>query len=101
MMSYYMVISSNSSAVQDQSAAALYIKLADQSVINHGGSVLVSTGNIELFEGQYNYPRFKIYQFPDRETALIWNRSEEFGHAVSQRPLGFEVNRIMVPEYSS
>lgn len=96
-MSYYMVINSNSSAVQDQSAAARYIKLADQSVINHGGSVLISTGDIELFEGAYNHPRFKIYQFPDRETALTWDRSEEFRYAVSQRPLGFEVNRILVP----
>jgi uncharacterized protein (DUF1330 family) len=94
-----MVISSNSSAVTDLAASARYIKLADQSVINHGGSVLVSTGDIELFEGQYNYPRFKIYQFPDRETALTWDSSEEFRYALSQRPPGFEVNRIMVPEY--
>ena len=55
------------------------------------------SGDIELFEGVYNYPRFKIYQFPDRETALAWDRSEEFRYAVSQRPPGFEVNRIMVP----
>jgi uncharacterized protein (DUF1330 family) len=93
-----MVISSNSSAVQDLPAAARYIKLADQSVINYGGSVLVSTSDIELFEGAYNYPRFKIYQFPDRQTALAWDTSEEFRYAVSQRPPGFEVNRIMVPE---
>lgn len=92
-----MIISSNSSAVQDQTAAARYIKLADQSVINHGGSVLISTGDIKLFEGTYHYPRFKIYQFPDQETALAWDRSEEFRNAVSQRPPGFEVNRILVP----
>lgn len=96
-MSYYMIISSNSSAVQDQPAAARYIKLADQSVVNHGGSVLISTNDIELFEGAYSYPRFKIYQFPDRETALTWDSSEEFRYAVSQRPSGFDVTRIMVP----
>lgn len=96
-MSYYMVINSNSSAVQDLPASARYIKLADQSVVDHGGSVLISTGDIELFEGAYNYPRFKIYQFPDRETALTWDCSEEFRYAVSQRPPGFEVNRILVP----
>lgn len=96
-----MVISSNSSAVKDLPASARYIKLADQSVINHGGSILVSTGDIELFEGHYDYPRFKIYQFPDKAAALAWDCSEEFQYAVSQRPPGFIVNRILVSEFNN
>ena len=96
-----MVINSNSSSVQDREASARYIKLADQSVLTHGGSILVSTGDIELFEGQYDYPRFKIYKFPDKDTALAWDISQEFRYAVSQRPPGFVVNRILVSEYNS
>jgi uncharacterized protein (DUF1330 family) len=96
-----MVISSNSSSVQDREASARYIKLADQSVLNHNGSIMVSTGDIELFEGQYDYPRFKIYKFPDKATALAWDSSPEFRYAISQRPTGFVVNRILVSEYNS
>ena len=92
-----MVISSNSSEVQDQDGIARYLKLADQSVIAHRGTVMISTNDITVFEGRYDYPRFKIYQFPDKETALAWTESDEFKSAVSIRPPGMIVNRILVP----
>ena len=94
-----MVISSNSSAVTDQDGIAQYLKLADQSVIEHSGTVMISTNDITVFEGSYDYPRFKIYKFPDKETALTWNNSNEFRIAVSKRPHGVVINRMLVPGY--
>jgi uncharacterized protein (DUF1330 family) len=92
-----MIVNSNSSAVSDQPAVRRYITLADQSVLNHGGQVLVSTGDIMVLEGTCHYPRFKIYQFPNKEIAIKWHHSEEFQYAVSQRPSDMEVTKFLVP----
>ena len=100
-MAHYAIIMSNSSTVEDRAQAAYYVKLSDESAINAGGKVLVNADadNITQLEGSYKYPRCKIYEFPDEESARNWHYGEEYQSAYLKRPPGFDVTKILVPEF--
>jgi uncharacterized protein (DUF1330 family) len=55
-----------------------YVKAAGATVEQYGGRYLVRGGEAEKLEGSVEPKRFVVLEFPSRERASAWWRSEEY-----------------------
>ena len=71
--------------VTDPVAYDEYRPLAAASVARLGGRFIVRGGKVDLLEGEPQPERIVVIEFPDRDTALRWYRSEEYQTALKIR----------------
>ena len=49
-----------------------------ESILTAGGKYLVRGGDVEVLEGERPEGRIVLLEFPSREAALAWYRSDEY-----------------------
>lgn len=62
-----------------------YTAMAEQTVAAFGGRFLVRGGDPTMLEGEADGSRVVILEFPSREQAERWHRSEEYAPAIRLR----------------
>ena len=62
----------------DAEALQEYRRRNTDAVAAHGGRFLIRGGEHELLEGDWHTLRIVVIEFPDREAAHAWWRSEEY-----------------------
>lgn len=64
--------------VLDAQAYEVYKEHVEPNILAAGGSYVVRGGDVDLLEGDLPAQRTVILEFPSREAALTWYRSEEY-----------------------
>ena len=77
-MTAYVVYSAD---VIDQDRYEEYKQRAEASVVAAGGRYIVRGGDIEVLEGEPPAGRTVILEFPSRDAATAWYRSDEYAVA--------------------
>jgi len=67
--------------VFDQERYQEYKGMASESIAASGGKYIVRGGHIEVLEGEDPAGRTVVVEFPDRQSALDWYRSERYAEA--------------------
>jgi len=83
--------------ITDMDVMTDYMANAPAGVTNHGGKYLVRTGDIVCLEGEADYERVVVVQFPSREAALAWYNSDDYAPLKSARWQSAEAHIIVVP----
>lgn len=74
-MSVYLVYDVE---ISDPEAYDRYKPLAAQSIMSHGGEILVATAEAEAFEGTWSPKWLVVIRFDSKEAAQKWHESEEY-----------------------
>lgn len=64
--------------ITDPERMAGYMQAAPATVEAFGGKYIVRTGNIEVIEGTQRCDRVVVLEFPTREQALAWYKSDAY-----------------------
>ena len=81
--------------VTDPERYEKYKPLSAASITAAGGRFLVRGGAFEVLEGEAPAGRTVLIEFPDRDAAIAWYRSDEYGEARKVRQ-GASVARLYV-----
>lgn len=93
-MKYYAVAELE---VSDPSWVPSYVENVTRMVEARGGRYLARTPNVERLEGERNEPQiFLIIEWPSKEAALDFYRSEEYGPYLKRRHAGAEGQLLLV-----
>ncbi|MCP4317552.1 MAG: DUF1330 domain-containing protein [Hyphomicrobiales bacterium] len=65
-------------SIEDGETMKGYMLDAPSTVEAYGGRYLVRTGDIQVLEGEADYDRMVVLEFPDRDKALAWYNSAEY-----------------------
>lgn len=65
-------------SIEDAAAMQDYMADAPATVEAYGGKYLVRTPDIEVLEGEADYNRMVVLEFPDKQSALAWYHSEDY-----------------------
>lgn len=84
-------------SINDREAMSGYMAAAPQSVLAHGGKYLVRTGDITVLEGEADYERVVVLEFPGKAEALAWYHSEEYRTLRDVRWQSADAHIICVP----
>ncbi|MBV9637596.1 MAG: DUF1330 domain-containing protein [Methylobacteriaceae bacterium] len=79
----YVVVQSIS--VTDQAAFERYQALARDTIARHGGRFLSRGANVQFLEGQGDFSRVGLIEFPSMAAANDWFKSPEFQEAMKVR----------------
>ena len=60
------------------------------------GEIIVSSENVEIFEGEWPYTKTVVVRFPSVEQAKRWYDSEEYREVVQHRCRAAVTNLILV-----
>lgn len=84
--------------IEDAQSMADYMARAPETVFAHGGKYLARTGSFEALEGDADYERVVIVEFPDKAAALAWYNSEAYRPLRDQRWAAADAHIILVPD---
>ncbi len=62
-----------------------YKKQSVKSITQYGGKFIVRGGEIQVLEGDFNFSRVVIIEFPSVQVARDWYESEEYAAAKALR----------------
>lgn len=82
--------------IKDAAMFEAYRAAVPQTVVPFGGRFVVRGGTLSLLEGEWPHPRLVIIEFPTREAAEGWYRSEEYQKVISLRLNSTSGNLIIV-----
>ena len=83
--------------INDPQTMTGYMAQAPATVETFGGKYLVRTQNIEVLEGEADYDRMVVLEFPDRKQALAWYHSEEYRELRETRWRASRAHIVVVP----
>ncbi len=78
-----------------------YKKLTPASILAYGGKFIVRGGKTETLEGDWNFGRIVVLEFPDTEQAKSWWNSSEYAPAKTIRQKSATTNMILVEGVTS
>lgn len=81
-MKGYVVFQEN---VFDQSKFDRYKSMSPQSIKKYGGQFVVRGGQIDTLEGEFEFERIVVIEFPSVEAARSWYYSIEYADAKELR----------------
>ncbi len=84
-------------AIRDPEKMKAYMANAPSSVKAFGGSYLSRTSDIKVLEGEANYNRMVLLEFPDKERALAWYESQEYYDLRQDRWDSADAHIVVVP----
>ncbi|MEU1216564.1 DUF1330 domain-containing protein [Streptomyces sp. NPDC005791] len=67
--------------VLDEEAGLAYARVAQESILSHGGRYLVAGPTPEPVEGTWGSSRFMVIEFPDMDRIREWYDSPEYRRA--------------------
>ena len=71
--------------ITDADTYRQYTAGVPESIARYGGRFIVRGGTFEVLEGDWEPGRVVVIEFPNREAALGWYRSEEYQELVKVR----------------
>jgi uncharacterized protein (DUF1330 family) len=77
-MTAYVIVNVD---VLDEEAGLAYARVAQRSVLDHGGRYLVAGPAPEPVEGTWDASRFMVLEFPDMDRVRQWYDSPEYRRA--------------------
>lgn len=83
--------------INDADTMSGYMVDAPESVLAYGGKYLVRTGEIEALEGEANYDRMVVLEFPTAEQAKKWYNSEDYKDLREVRWRAADAHIVVVP----
>lgn len=83
--------------INDADTMSGYMVDAPDSVLAYGGKYLVRTGEIEALEGEANYDRMVVLEFPTAEQAKKWYNSEDYKDLREVRWRAADAHIVVVP----
>jgi uncharacterized protein (DUF1330 family) len=72
-----------------------YLKNVDNVFKKFKGKYLIVDKNPEILEGQWDYSRFVLIEFPDKETLKEWYYSKDYQEILKFRLSGAECDTII------
>jgi len=85
--------------VTDQEQYAAYGKLAQESVVRHGGRFLIRGGAQEVIEGEWS-PRMVMLEFDSLDAVRAWYHSEDYQACLPMRLESSKGRMIAVEGYA-
>lgn len=85
--------------ITDDDRMQEYIPKAVETILGHGGEVLVVADDSTVIEGSCEYPRTVVIRFPSREQAQAWYDCAEFGAVRPLRLSATEGYGVLVDEF--
>jgi len=85
-----------SETVNDKATFEEYRKVVPDTVTAFGGKFIVRGGNLTILEGEWPHPRLVIIEFPTREAAEDWYKSDAYQAVISLRLKSSVGNVIIV-----
>jgi uncharacterized protein (DUF1330 family) len=82
MMKAYVVVTET---VNDHAMFDAYRKEVPATLTPFGGEFVVRGGNLTILEGVWQHPRLVIIEFPSRQAAEDWYRSETYQKVIGLR----------------
>jgi len=82
--------------VNDAAMFQSYREAVPPTVAPFGGQFVVRGGKLSVLEGEWPHPRLVIIEFPSREAAEGWYRSEAYQKVISLRLNSTSGNVIIV-----
>ncbi len=76
-----------------------YMAMAQAAVAAHGGRFLVRGGDPALLEGDPLAERIVIIEFPSRDAALRFHRSEDYAPAIALRNSLSKARLVLLDEH--
>lgn len=83
--------------IDDPQTMTGYMAGAPATVEAYGGKYLVRTPDIEVLEGEADYDRMVVLEFPDREKALAWYHSEDYRDLRDTRWSASQAHIVVLP----
>lgn len=92
-MSAFVLVEVN---IQDPVVYEEYKKLTPASVEAYGGKFVIRGNPVQVMEGEWNYDRMVLLEFPTKEVALKWYNSKEYQEAKKIRENASSANFFIV-----
>jgi len=83
--------------INDHDTMKDYMQDAPATVEKFGGRYLARTKDIEVLEGQADYNRMVLLEFPSREQALAWYHSEGYRELRDTRWSASDAHIVVLP----
>ena len=83
--------------IRDPEKMKAYMADAPSTVKAYGGTYLARTSDIQVLEGEDNYDRMVMLEFPDREHALAWYESNEYRDLRQDRWNSADAHIVILP----
>ena len=82
-------------AIHDEAEYQKYLDRLDDVFRKFGGTYLTVDASPEVLEGEWNYTRVVLIEFPDREALKKWYYSKEYEEIVKFRLAGADCDTII------
>jgi uncharacterized protein (DUF1330 family) len=92
-MSAFVLVEVN---IQDPEVYEEYKKLTPASVESYGGKFVIRGNPVQVMEGEWNYDRLVLLEFPSKEIAIAWYNSKEYQKAKKIRERASSANFLIV-----
>ena len=92
-MSAFVLVEVN---IQDPVVYEEYKKLTPASVEAYGGKFVIRGNPVQVMEGEWNYDRMVLLEFPSKEIAIEWYNSKEYQKAKKIRENAASANFFIV-----
>ena len=92
-MPYYFSAQIN---IHDENEYQKYIAQVDEVFSKFSGKYLAVDNNPQVLEGQWNYSRSVLIEFPSKEDFENWYYSEEYQKILKHRLSGANCNTILI-----
>ena len=92
-MSAFVLVEVN---IQDPVVYEEYKKLTPVSVEAYGGKLVIRGNPVQVMEGEWNYDRMVLLEFPTKEIAIEWYNSKEYQKAKKIREKAASANFFIV-----
>ncbi|MGO1120545.1 DUF1330 domain-containing protein [Rhodovibrionaceae bacterium A322] len=83
--------------IKDSEKMQGYMAEAPETVAAYGGRYLARTPDIKVLEGQADYNRMVVLEFPNEEQALAWYNSEEYRDLRETRWAAADAHIVVLP----
>lgn len=84
-------------SIEDSAAMKDYMADAPATVAAYGGKYLVRTPDIEVLEGEADYNRMVVLEFPDKKSALDWYHSDDYRELRQNRWRAASAHIVVLP----
>ncbi|MCR9134668.1 MAG: DUF1330 domain-containing protein [Alphaproteobacteria bacterium] len=84
-------------SIEDSAAMKDYMADAPATVAAYGGKYLARTPDIEVLEGDADYNRMVVLEFPDKKSALAWYHSDDYRELREARWRAASAHIVLLP----
>ena len=82
--------------INDDHEYQKYLKEVDTVFEKYNGKYLVVDNNPTILEGKWDYSRFVLIEFPDKDSLKKWYYSDDYQAILKHRLLAAQCDTIMV-----